>query len=524
MTWEMMAALSGADFAGDVADPGNPTFSGSLSEGAEEETFDLTGLVSGRYSLAGNFGALSCKITIADAAGKKVATGSVSNGRLKFKDALVIGGDYTLTVTGTAKSEGDFLLEVIPEELYTQGNNADDDYRNLTSEYMIGYGGRIEDEWVGFGDTIDYRRFQIETSGSYELKILGLTAPVKLTVYEMKTNGSLKTMRSVTIKPKYDAKTGTWKNSSVLLDDLMLSTSSRYYFSVQSTSAKQGGATNYDIYVDGTLYTQGNNADDNYLTLTPEYTIGYGTEIENEWVGFGDVVDYRKLAITETGAYGVTVAGLTASAKLTVYEMNAKGKLTRVKSVTVNPKYDRKTGVWTKNVGDLEGLLLSTNATYFVKVEAVNAQKGGNTGYDLDVGGTIFNNPNNALLNNSWDEVKNTNGQLPADIAGEWVGYGDPADWFKLVVDDATAGNYGFELVADTAKAAKMTLYLVQDNGKLKRMAGGTLFDNIDLAAGSYALAIESADKGRGKKNTGYAVDVTLNRLLPPADAEGQLA
>ncbi len=636
-----------------VKGSGGATFEGDLTGADYEESFAVDDLVAGRYALGGNFGSLSCKLYIYNDAGKKVASGSVSKGKVSFKAALLAAGDYTLSVVGNKKSDGKFVAQLSTQQLFAKGNNEDDDYRALPEAYSVAWGDTIADEWAGFGDVVDYRKLLVTVSGEYDFRLENLQTPLKLTVYELKSNGKLGSRKSISVKPKYDKKTGEWTKNSGVIENLLLTVGSTYYLKVESTTAGKGEGTCYDLTVGGELFdnpnnlllnntwaqvkdttawalgdienewvgigdaadwfkfgvrsgevgeyalnllcdnarcagmtlyavdagsgklkkiatgsamagvnlatgdyalsvisadqgkgrkntsyevriealkifSEGNNADDDYRVLPEAYSVAFGDMVSAEWVGFGDAVDYRKLAVSEYGEYDFSVENLQAPLKLTVYELKSDGKLRAMKSISIKPKYDGKSGLWTKNSGVIEDLLLAADGTYYLAVESTSAGKGEGTAYELTIGGELFDNPNNPLANDSWDEVRNTAARPLASIEDEWVGIGDAADWFKFEVGDAAAGNYDLTLVLERNQYAQMTLYAVDADGvRLDKIRSGREWDRLDLEAGIYALSVISGDGGKGKKNTGYAVSVKLNQLSGAAQndlSRGNLA
>ncbi len=363
----------------------------------------------------------------------------------------------------------------------------------------IGFGAEYSD-WVGSGDKIDFRHLVLTRSGSYNFTVSGLVNTVKATVYEVIANvktglESLKKIKSVSIKPAGGAITG------VLLD-----AGKTYCVSVEAPGAAKGLGTVYDFKFGGTEFTRANEAADGIWSSAPALAFG---ERLSEWVGFGDKLDYRRLALTESGSYDFTISGVENTVKMTVYEVVANTKLKKLKSISV-----KSTG------GAITGLLLDGSKSYCVSVEAAGAAKGLNTGYDLAFGGTLFDNAGNGIANDSWGDAGVGVLDLAAGVAGEWVGFGDAVDFFKFGIELEQAGSYGFNLNLEHEKHAVMTVYKVTLDKKGKEVLTAVKAGKDGLflfGEGDYALKVASADKGKGKKNSGYGISVEL----PGQDSRG---
>ena len=132
----------------------------------------------------------------------------------------------------TGKTPGDFSLALLGDT-FDKGNNADDNYKTMSADdYLVTVEDSpkalVADEWVGYGDQIDYRGLLFEYAGEYTFSFTA-TDTAKLTVWTVKEDGSLKAVKSVSVKA------GEEKGISGLLLD-----SGLYYISVESTNAKKG--------------------------------------------------------------------------------------------------------------------------------------------------------------------------------------------------------------------------------------------------------------------------------------------
>ena len=393
----------------------------------------------------------------------------------------------------------------------------------------------ISDEWVGFGDAVDFQRIVFEESGNYTFQISGLEGKAKLTVWEYNDKGQFKSLKNLSVTPKMD-KNGNWSVQSGELKPLLLEGGKEYFVSVEATNWKKGEGSNYDVTVSGEVFNHPGNALQNnfvrgYLknetTDAAVLTTNIGASqaqisnvavISDEWVGFGDSIDFQRIVFDAAGSYSFRISGLEGKAKLTVWEYNDKGQLKSLKNISVTPKMD-KNGNWSVQSGEISSLLLEAGKEYFVSVEATNWKKGEGSGYDVTVSGEVFNNPGNALLNSTWDAADVRSITPGTTVADEWVGYGDANDFFSLTLGADDAGSYLFRLSTSTGLNGNATLnvYQKQDDGKggfkLKSVGKftNTKSDSItlDLESGDYFVEVMSADKGKGKKNTDYDLDVT---------------
>ncbi|MDD5664514.1 MAG: hypothetical protein PHT71_09685, partial [Victivallaceae bacterium] len=171
-------------------------------------------------------------------------------------------------------------------------------------------------------------------------------------------------------------------------------------------------------------------------------------------------------------------------------------KLKKLKSITV------KSGT-----GSIDDLLLYGNHgnAYYLQVEATGYKKAQNAAYEIDITGEVFETNN---TDNNWGDAG-----IQELVAGEpaisdWVGFGDAVDWFRFRLDADAICNLDLQL--DVAGAAKMTLYSSDSLYSQVSKLGFTRFNDLDLAAGYYAVQIFSSDMGKGKKNTGYDLNIAV--------------
>jgi len=314
----------------------------------------------------------------------------------------------------------------------------------------------VSDGYIGNGDYIDYRRVVFEKDGSYTIKLDDLRSSAKLTLYRV-VDGGISEIASVAGDRRTD---GVLRNLAIRAGE--------YVIAVEPGSPAASG-TEYEVEIEGIVYSgSGDNSDDVLspdvlpaVTVAPDAWGNVDAElIENEWVGYDDLIDYRKLDIAEAGVYSFTLEDLSSDAKLTLYSLNGS-QPKKLKSVT--GKAGKK--------GVVANLLLE-RGTCYLSVEASGRTKKGGTGYDVEVSGSAFTKGDNS------DDSRDSVPQLSVDGSGGWVeqtliddgwvGYGDFIDYREIVLN--TPGSYRFELEG-LDNSAKLTVYEAGGK-KLKSVTG----------------------------------------------------
>ena len=431
-----------------------------------------------------------------------------------------VGTDYDLTVNGNVFN-------------HAKNNLANNSYDQVKGQSVTPITGNADgtlsttpllaDEWVGYGDSVDFQKLTFTNAGSYTFTVSGVSQKVKLTVYSVDANGKLKSMKSITVTPKNGVASGTIQN-------LLMEAGKDYYVAVEAPDWKKGVGTDYELNVSGNVFNHAKNnlANNSYeqvkdqsvtpITGSADGTLSSTPVLADEWVGYGDSVDFQKITLANDGTYSFTVSGVSQKVKLTVYSVDANGKLKSLKSITVNAP---KSGVAS---GMIQNLLMDAGS-YYVAVEATDWKKGVGTDYNVSMSGSVYNNAKNGLNNGSWDAagVETLTLSTGKAVSGEWVGYGDASDYFafKVGADGSAAGQYTFKLTSADGSSlngnATFTVYQKKYNSKGAASVSkvGSFTNNkadsitLDLGEGEYFMAVDSADKGKGKKNMGYDIDVT---------------
>ena len=410
-----------------------------------------------------------------------------------------------------------------------------DDQPEVAVESLFGLAdettGEILPNWVGADDKKDMRALQVEASGRYTLQISEVTSTLKLTVYRL-VGDKLRQVKSVTV----NANTREERRG---LFDLLLEGGETYFIQAESNT-KQG--TEYDVSLSGDVFLQADN-DDDFLADVVNNPVYAVTAAPNEaghleqlsifgdnWVGFGDKIDYRVLELSEAGSLNFTVSALDAKASgtFTLYRQLDNGKLQKVFTINAN-----------SSGGKFKNDVLLNAGTYFVSFESKSWNNGRNTDYTVTVDGELFvkavNDDDTAALAASdpaytvWIGADSAT-LAPVSLFGDnWVGYNDKADYRVLELSEA--GSYHFTVSQLDAKAnGAFSLWRKLDNGKLQKVftinansSGEKFKNNVLLNAGTYFVSFESRSWNNGR-NTDYTVTVDGERFVKAVNADDTAA
>ena len=289
---------------------------------------------------------------------------------------------------------------------------------------------------------------------------------------------------------------GTVKNGVVTFKkELLLDNANSYAVIVKNTDKKSGAAA-YSVKLTATeLFTKGDNSDD---TKAKAQTLAAGTPA-NDWVGYGDAVDYWKLGVdAQGGFYDLSISGVRNNVKLTVYDRNGK----KIKGVSASAK---------KPAIALANLCLA-NGSYAV-VEAPKAAKAQNSDYKL----TLTQKATfTGAKNNDWSQAEvlskgdTFTGTLTKAPGGDTVDYCDVSKIDTLYFD-MTAGKTKVSFFDKNKQAVKVA-EVEMANGSVKKnassltlAAGNATTDHFTIAAIDDAvkyLKIEAS----GKTLNGYTI------------------
>ena len=278
------------------------------------------------------------------------------------------------------------------------------------------------------------------------------------------------------------------KGKNVLLD------SANKYTIVVKNSDKGKSASKYNFNLKGQLFTTGNKTDDNWQKKDLP-TLAAGKKL-TDWVGYGDKIDYRKLAVDKKGGfYSFKLSGVSNKVKLTVYAKNGN-KLKQIKSITVPGK--------NTSTGDL-----CLKGEYYLAVEAPGAAKAQNSHYTVTMTGKgTFNHFGNETCGKAtWRHATPANlgdGLLTTAAGGDKIDYFDLSAVKKQLKLDAGQGKLKVSFYDKNNKAVKVAQVKMANNSVKKNVsalilvANDKVTDRITLGALDDAiryLKIEAATK-----------------------------
>ncbi len=298
------------------------------------------------------------------------------------KYTVAEGYEYALTTSEIAFDAGTYYLCVgtvttktpgEPGAYYTvdvagmiafQANNEDDwtDMKANGAQGHVGNVGKLEDrytefegfndgalvlDWIGTGDDVDYFKFNLD----HNAKLRFATTATDAVSFSLSSlagiagNYKLKSLVKVTTLrkgAKIDENEYAFVNGyswALTTSDVLLKAGT-YYIGVKKSYAGKSGSADYAVDLSGKIFLNANTKDNGEqfrkdgslldvgsLGLLSDST--FGNRIEEDWVGFGDDVDYKHFLLAGPTKLNFTISA-TDSVKLTVYEVrkNSKGKAT----------------------------------------------------------------------------------------------------------------------------------------------------------------------------------------------------
>ncbi len=333
------------------------------------------------------------------------------------------------------------------------------------------------DNWVGFNDPADVYKLTMINAGTLTLGLNGLTGNADL---------SLLSAAGAVLKTSVNPGTAPEAINNVAL------LAGTYYVKVAAGT----GVTNAAYTLKNTIsYFDGDTIDKAGNTIAAAIVIGENSS-QAGWVGFGDPADYFKLTMTGAGTLTLNLTGLSSDANLTLYD--AKGKQLNASN--------------NKNIAD-ENITNPAlpGGDYYIKVTPADGGRStvNNTGYTLK-------NTISYFAGDTIDKAGNT--IAAAKVIGEnssqagWVGFGDPADYYKLTM--TSAGTLTLNLTG-LSSDANLTLYDAkgkQLNTSNNKNIADENITNPALPGGDYYIKVTPADGGKSTvNNTGYTLKDTIS-------------
>ena len=260
--------------------------------------------------------------------------------------------------------------------------------------------------YVGYTDEADFLKVSLNSAAKLNFSI-SATDEAKFTIWKMdeKTN-KLKSLQTSTLKQSISSgeKSKSKSPSEIyywaLTPDLLLE-AGEYFLSMESTNAAKGGNAYYDVYVGNrVIFDQGDNKDDDGDLLReklhsddPEVRADYekydvgtlknsGAYIMDDWVGFGDEIDFRRFSLARTTKLSFDVSSGDAT-KFTLWKYDEKkGKLVSVQATKLKESKYKEIKMSAYYHATTKELQLGPGE-YFFSVESTNAKKGGDASYSV---------------------------------------------------------------------------------------------------------------------------------------------
>ena len=428
------------------------------------------------------------------------------NWALTTKDLLLEAGTYYLAVKNPnagKDANADYVVD-LGGKIFLNANNKDDGEKfrkdpswvldtgsiGLISDTKIGT--IVDEDWVGFSDAVDYKTFIM--SGAAKLNFtISATDAVKLTVYQIKSNGSKKSLSAfsknvatITNKNPGDPDFhGTASTGSIFLNP---ADGSSFCICVESTNAKKGGDASYSIVLDsdGTSFLpiqkDPDGVDNSGLLIkknglhsgtveiidieqwAKDSTFASGLKGYTGWVGYGDAVDtlgftipadtpINQICIRSTDEVSFTLSQVIRSgrnayktrkiisaSKLTAYDPQDIGGYTYAfNSVALNDT--SKNG---KNLGA---------GDYIITIKSTNAAKGGNASYTVILRSEALETKNADAL--SMPEESAVQLGFAETCAGSASGLGMP-ETDSLAMTDSLSLGQSADALADVSAASAL--------------------------------------------------------------------
>lgn len=357
----------------------------------------------------------------------KKVKGNAGN-TVQTKSLLLNAGEYYVSMqsTNVKKGGGAFYNVSLNQEqsiFYTEGDNSDNwtdlaTAGDASSEYAflnapIKEGEVLLENWVGFGDAVDYAQLHLDSAAKLSFA-LNATDAAKFSIFRLGsktdkkgvTTYTLTSLQSTPLKKPKNAEEYSTTTKGLLME------AGDYYIAMESPNAQKGknGSAYYSIALGtGTFFDSGDGGWNNYVydkkadeQLNPNISgfmstditsstgevlldMSAGSEEWNNFVGFGDAVDYAKIMLSSAAKLSFTITA-TDAAKFTVCQLiegtgRKAGTYTLKQLQTTTLKKAKGTTEYSANT---KALTLS-EGVYFISMQSTNAKNGGAAFYNVMV-------------------------------------------------------------------------------------------------------------------------------------------
>ncbi len=403
-----------------------------------------------------------------------------------------LGADL-ITVTESGASIPDTNIGTVYGKVRAQDNSGK--WSAWSKPVLLTVTGTLEangsvSDWVG---STDVYKMTLTNAGTLNLNLTGLSGDANLALFDGK--GKQLKISSAKGPAAENISTALFKGD--------------YY--VKVIPVGKAADTDYTLTSTFDPYPDDNAGDtSSWANVIGELEDGVAVE-RNDWTGFGDPADYYRLKLTNAGALSLNLNLIDLSGDANLTLLDSKGKVLKTSS--------------TKGHID-EAIAISLQAgDYFVKVAPADLGKGtvDNTRYNLSSKVDYFPE----------DKVGNTAsgaaviGELADTVIVElpgWVGFGDPADYYRLTLTNAGFLSLNLNQI-DLSGDANLTLLDKKGKVLIASSAKGHSDEAIAMAllADDYFVKVAPADLGKGIiNNTHYNLSSTVNYF--PEDKVGNTA
>ena len=476
------------------------------------------------------------------------------------KAPLLNTGDYYISVEATSvKKGGDVYYNVSVNSdsvFYSKGKKYDDSWYDFFEDDYSGKGhlgtltGKKKDlyeDWVGFGDDVDYRKFTLSSAAKLSFSVtasdkvtFSICIPVAKSSYGHTTVYTTKKLQTAKLKKQRGGNSYSAHTDGILLE------AGDYYLCVRSTNAEKGGNADYTVKLDteaSVFFTKGNNSDD-WSDLAEKGASGKVGSIGKvdgkkeklleEWVGFGDAVDYKKFTLSSAAKLNFAINASDAT-KFSICRLDSKTdkkgntiySLKTLQSTTIKKRGKNNYSSTTKS-------LLLDPGDYCFCMKSPNAKKGGSAEYtvNLDTGKSVFFTM--GKNNDDWDDMAEKGaagkvvklGEISAKTTlSDWVGYGDEVDYRQFTLE--TGAKLRFDIF--TSDAVKFTVYRLDSKTDKKGVTTYSLktlqttklkahdwtrTKSLKLDSGTYYFSVKSTNAKKGG-NADYEIGLYEFNALP---------
>ena len=287
--------------------------------------------------------------------------------------------------------------------------------------------------------------------------------------------------------------------------DLYLDSNTTYYIEVNNNKKVEDlGSAKFNIAETEVRDNMDLYAKDNSLTALKEngvdaIEVAGNTASYESWVGYGDLVSWRKLNVAASGSFNLTLAkkpelSVATALTLTLYKLNAAGNgLTKYKTLTVSAKNLENT---------LANVLLDAGE-YYVQVSTATAKGYADYSVTIESSFVTQSDDNNIYINASDAVVSDVDDSISAS---GWVGYGDEYDYFKISGSALEAGSL-YNITVKTNDAVQVTLYTLNPTtGALKALKSVSVTNAAQFDT-DVNLVVEQLLNG-GDANTNYVIGI----------------